>query len=70
MSRCKALSVNDGLYCNPFGSLVLGAHLKVIHTQTNLQLKIVGLFKNVWPFSGHQLLKGWRLMLEYHMQIT
>ena len=37
---------------------VPGVHLKVTHTWTNLQLKAVGLFKYVWPFSGHQALKG------------
>ena len=28
------------------------------HVYLNLQLKAAGLFKFVWPFSGHQALKG------------
>ena len=28
------------------------------HTHLNLQLSAAGLFKYVWPFSGHQALKG------------
>ena len=33
---------------------VAGVHYKVTHSQ----LKAAGLFKCVWPFSGHQALKG------------
>ena len=40
---------------NPFTSRV---HKKVIHTYANLHLKAAGLFKYVWPFSGHLALKG------------
>ena len=39
-------------------TLMRGVHKKVIHTQTNLQLKTAGLFKYVWPLSRHQTLKG------------
>lgn len=39
-------------------SLVLGVLLKVIHTQTNVQLNTTGLFKYVLHFSGHQVLMG------------
>ena len=38
--------------------LVCGVHCKVTYTQTNLQFSAAGLFKYVWPFSGHQALKG------------
>ena len=41
-----------------FNPLMPGGNKKVIHTQTNLQLKTAGLFKNVWPFCYHQALKG------------
>ena len=39
--------------------LTAGVYLKVIHTLTDLQLKVAGLFKYVLPFSGHdQSFKG------------
>ena len=41
-----------------YNPLVPGVHQKVTHTQTNLQLWGVSLFKYVWPFSEHQALKG------------
>ena len=38
--------------------LVSGVHQKVANTSGNLQVKAAGLFKYVWPFSGHQTLKA------------
>ena len=48
-----------GMSLNP---LVHGIHWKVTHTSTNLQLEPAVLFKYVWPFSGHQALKGLNLL--------
>ena len=49
---CKFVKIK--LVHNP---LVPGVHQKVTHTLTSLQLSTAGLFKYVWPFSGHQALK-------------
>ena len=50
-----------GLSINP---LMPGGNKKVTHTETNLQLNAqrsaAGLFKYVWPFCYHQLLKGYK----------
>ena len=52
--------------------LVPCVHSKVTLTWTNLQLQCAGLFKYVWPFSGHQALKVWRHLLRHdlHQQLT
>ena len=39
-------------------SLMPDFHWKVIHTWKNLQSLAAGLFKYIWPSSGHQALKG------------
>ena len=46
------------VYLNSFNLLTSCLHLKVIQTETNLQLSAAGLFKYVWPFSGYQALKS------------
>ena len=46
------------IYLNYFNLLTPCFHLKVIHTETNIQLSAAGLFRYVWPFSGHQALKS------------
>ena len=43
-----------GFTVNP---LISGDKKKVTHTQVSLQLKAAGLFKYVWPFCYHQVLK-------------
>ena len=44
--------------------LTTGVNYKVIHTSINLQLKAAGLFKYIWPFTGHQTLQGsWQSLL-------
>ena len=44
-----------------------GGNKKVTHTKANLQLKAqrsaAGLFKYVWPFCYHQVLKGYFLSI-------
>ena len=39
-----------------FNPLTPSVHLKVMHTETNLQVSAVGVFQYVWPFSGYQVL--------------
>ena len=39
-----------------FNPLIPGIHQKVIHNETNLQLKAAGFVKYAWPFSEHQAL--------------
>ena len=42
-------------FINP---LTLDVHKKVIHTEKNMHLIAAGLFKYLWPCSGHQTFRG------------
>ena len=48
-----------------FNPLMPDVHYIIINTWRNLHLKVVGLFNYVWPFIGHQAIKGYKITLLY-----
>ena len=76
--RCAVTFVRLGfskwMYCcrwkirnilRAFNPLMRDVHYITINTWRNLNLKAVALFNYIWPFIGHQAIKGYKIALLY-----